>query len=94
MGFYLPYAADPMLIIYPLNLKGYMISMGSATYRGVRGIKFPLADSYSLFLKLQSISICKIVHVRNTHVVFSCCLHFSSDLKYNVRAIGIYRRLN
>ena len=25
-----PYAADPMLIIYPLNLEGYMINMGSA----------------------------------------------------------------
>ena len=25
-----PYATDPMIIIYPFNLKGYMISMGSA----------------------------------------------------------------
>ena len=29
------YDADPMLIIYPLNLKGYMISMGSAAQRGI-----------------------------------------------------------
>ena len=28
----IPYATDPMLIIYPLNLKGYMISMGTAAY--------------------------------------------------------------
>ena len=30
-GFYFPYAADPMLIIDPLNLEEYMITMGSVT---------------------------------------------------------------
>ena len=35
-----------------------------------------------------------IIHVRNTHVVFSSGLHFSSDIMYNVGAVAIYQRLN
>ena len=35
-----------------------------------------------------------IIHVRNTHVVFSSSLHFSSDIIYNVGAFAIYQRLN
>ena len=35
-----------------------------------------------------------IIHVRNTHVVFSSGLHFSSDSIYNVGAFTTYRRLN
>ena len=58
------YAADPMLIIFPLKLKGYMISMGSAEFGRV--IKSTLADPYSFFLKLLSIPI---VHLRNTHAL-------------------------
>ena len=34
------------------------------------------------------------IHVRNTHVLFSSGLHFSSDIIYNVGAFAIYQRLN
>ena len=33
-----PYASDPMLIIYPLNLKEHMITLGSAAYEGGDGL--------------------------------------------------------
>ena len=50
----------------------------------------PLAEPCSLFLKSLSISIFKIVHVRNTRAAFSCGFHFSSEIMYNVPAFGIY----
>ena len=34
------------------------------------------------------------MHVRNTHVVFSCGFHFSLDLIYKVCALTIHRHLN
>ena len=40
-----------------------------------------------------SIYTCKIIHLRNTHVVFTCGFHCSSDI-YNVGAFAIYRRIN
>ena len=57
--------------------------MGSRGYGGQKkwGSKNPpFADPYSVFLKSLFISICKIVHVRNTHGAFSCGLHFCPDL--------------
>ena len=44
-----PYAADRMLFIFPLNLTGYMFSMVPAAKEG---IKYPLADPYSVFFKV------------------------------------------
>ena len=54
----------------------------------------PDTDTYPFFfLKLLSISICKIFYVRNTHPVFSCGLHFSSYFMHNIHAIAIYLHL-
>ena len=50
-------------------------------------------DSYSFFKK-SSIYPFTLVHVRNTHVGFSCGFHFSSDLIYEVGALTMYRHLN
>ena len=35
-----------------------------------------------------------IIHVRNTHIVLSSGIHFSSDIIYNVFAFVIYQLLN
>ena len=72
----------PMLIMYPLRLRGNMISMG---YGGIKSLLT------HFFLKSLSIYIFKLILVRNLHAAFSCGLQLSSDLTYYVRAIGIYR---
>ena len=67
------YAADQMLIMYPLRLRGYKIPP-----------RRPM-----LFLLKSLSTICKIVHVRNTYAVFSCAFNFSSDLIKNVQRTHI-----
>ena len=52
------------------------------------GIKSPLADPFSYFLMLLSISIGEIVQVRNTHAAFSCGFNFSSNLNDRTRNNG------
>ena len=104
-GDFIPlYATDPMLIIFPYNLKGHMISKGSAAQggprRGPRGGKKthpptsrpPLLSFFKSYYPFRSVKF-PTTHVRNALTVFSCGLNFSSDLITHVRQIGIYNRL-
>ena len=73
----------------PLRVEGVYDQHG---VDGVEWLKFPQL----IFLKSLSISICKIVHVRNKHTVFSYGLHLNSDVIKKVQRsrFGIYLRLN
>ena len=64
-GVYHPtsYTANPMLIIYPLNLKGYMISMGSAAWGGKKklmGGGKPMSTSTNFFFKVSPFPFVKL----------------------------------
>ena len=86
-----------VFFISPWWVRALKLKAPQKMNRGWQGVfcKTPPSPTPAqFFLKLLSISICKIVHVRNTHIVFSCGLHFSSEFMYNISAFGIYHHLN
>ena len=81
-GYFPPSASYPMLIMYPLRLRGN-ISMGSA-----------LADPYTVFLKSLSIYIFKLVHVRNTVTEHTCCIFILFPFQFRPHELKKHIRIN
>ena len=93
------YTSQGVILIPVFHYGGRQHSEGGKPPSNPRGeIKIlasgPLTDPYLVFLRLLSISIGKIVHVRNSYAVFSYGLCFSSEPIYNVHVFGIYQGLN